>query len=128
MVNGHFRTGDIARIDTRGRCFITGRLKLLIDVGGFKVNPLEVEAALREHPGVSDCAVLPLPLSDTLCRVRAVVVPADAAAPPSGRDLRAFLRERLAPPKIPRVIDFAESLPRTPLGKLQRDRVQGAAS
>lgn len=122
--DGHFLTGDLARIDASGRATITGRTKLLIDVGGFKVNPLEVEAALREHPGVGDCAAGPLALSDTVQRVRVWIEPADAADPPDPRELRAFLRDRLSAHKIPRQFHLVGSLPRSPLGKVLRDRLQ----
>jgi acyl-coenzyme A synthetase/AMP-(fatty) acid ligase len=89
------------------------------------VNPLEVEGALREHPGVQDCAVSPLPLSDTVLRLQASLVAAEGAAEIPAAELRAFLRERLAPAKIPRVFNWVSALPRSPLGKLQRDRLPG---
>lgn len=123
LVDGHFLTGDLARIDRQGRATITGRLKLLIDVGGFKVNPLEVEGALAEHPEVADCAVVASTLSDTIQRLSAIVVPRDPSRPPADLELRRFLRERLAPTKIPRSFEMAQSLPRSPLGKLLRDRL-----
>ena len=58
LIDGHFPTGDLGHFDASGRLFVTGRLKLLIDVGGLKVNPLEVEAVLQQHPGVAACAVI----------------------------------------------------------------------
>ena len=79
---------------------------LLIDSGGFKVNPLEVEAALMEHPEVADCAVTAMDQSDTIQRVCAIVVAKDATRPPSERALRSFLLDRLAPAKVPRRIAF----------------------
>ena len=123
LVNGHLLTGDLARMDNEGRATITGRLKLLIDTGGFKVNPLEVEARLLEHPGVAECAVVPLELSDTIQRPFALVVARDSQRPPGDAELRQFLRERLAPTKIPRSFRMVASLPRSPLGKLLRDRL-----
>jgi acyl-CoA synthetase (AMP-forming)/AMP-acid ligase II len=123
LVDGHLLTGDLGRRDHDGRVMITGRLKLLIDSGGFKVNPMEVEAALSEHPGVAECAVVPLPLSDTIQRLFAFVVPKDVHTPPVEKELRGFLRERLAPTKIPRGFGMVASLPRSPLGKLLRDRL-----
>ncbi|MEX2218595.1 MAG: fatty acid--CoA ligase family protein [Phycisphaerales bacterium] len=125
--DGHFLTGDLARVDSSGRAWVCGRRKLLIDVGGFKVNPLEVEAALREHPGVADCAVAPIALSETVRRVRAFIVPVDPAGPPKERELRAFLRERLSAVKVPRVFECVAALPRSPTGKLLRSRLPGAA-
>lgn len=118
LADGHFLTGDLGRIDTRGRLFITGRLKLLIDVGGLKVNPQEVEAALAQHPAVAECVVVPLPVSDTVTRLRAVYVPRGPG--PSPESLRMFLRERLAPHQLPRVIEPVACLPRSPTGKVLR--------
>src|SRR5262249_40285701 len=71
----YFSTGDSGQIDSAGNLTITGRLKLLIDVGGQKVNPQEVEEVLSEHPSVGDCIVLALPLSPTVTRLKAVVAP-----------------------------------------------------
>lgn len=123
LVDGHLLTGDLARRDSQGRHTITGRLKLLIDSGGFKVNPLEVEHALSEHPGVAECAVVGLALSDTIQRLFAFVVAKEPGRPPGDRELRAFLRERLAPTKIPRGFRLVEKLPRSAMGKLLRDQL-----
>ncbi len=78
--DGFFCTGDLARWDDRGRLYITGRSKLLIDVGGLKVNPLEVEAVLEEHPDVAIAVVVPIKVTDTISRLKAIVVPRDPAA------------------------------------------------
>lgn len=123
MVDGHFLTGDLARIDAGGRVWVTGRLKTLIDVGTYKVNPLEVEAVLSSHQDVAECLVVPLAVSDTVHRIRALVVPQDPAHPPAAEMLRRFLRERIAPIKVPRAFDMVEALPRSPTGKVLRGRV-----
>jgi acyl-CoA synthetase (AMP-forming)/AMP-acid ligase II len=120
LVDGHLLTGDLGRVDRDGRLFIAGRLKLLIDVGGLKVNPLEVEAALREHPAVGDCVVVPMPLSETVTKLRAVYT---ARRETRAGELRRFLRERLAPHKVPRVFEPIAALPRSPSGKVLRHPV-----
>ncbi|HSV15992.1 MAG TPA: class I adenylate-forming enzyme family protein, partial [Tepidisphaeraceae bacterium] len=74
LIDGHFRTGDIGRIDARGELRITGRVRLLIEVGGRKVNPLEVEAVLSSHPDVNECVVVAMKQTDTIHRLRAVLV------------------------------------------------------
>jgi acyl-CoA synthetase (AMP-forming)/AMP-acid ligase II len=121
---GFFATGDLGRITERGDLVITGRSKLLIDVGGLKVNPLEVEEVLLQHPGVAECAVVAVRLSDTVSRVKAVIVATDPLDPPNSDALRGFVRERLAGYKVPRVIEFRESLPRTATGKVLRQMLQ----
>jgi acyl-CoA synthetase (AMP-forming)/AMP-acid ligase II len=118
--DGFFPTGDLARIDEHGNLFITGRLKLLIDVGGLKVNPLEVEQTIEEHPAVSACVVVPMRLSETVFRLKAVVTPADPAQPPSSDELRKFTRERLTIHKVPRVFELRATLPRSATGKILR--------
>jgi long-chain acyl-CoA synthetase len=122
LANGFFHTGDLGSLDSDGRLTITGRLKLQIDIGGMKVNPLEVEDVLVRHPHVREAVVIPLPVTDTVSRLRAVVIPesgdVDAAA------LRAFMRARLAPHKIPRLIEQVTSFPRSPTGKVLRRRLQ----
>ncbi|MDB5324498.1 MAG: putative fatty-acid--CoA ligase [Phycisphaerales bacterium] len=124
LVDGFFRTSDLAELSADGEVTLLGRTKLLIDVGGAKVNPLEVESILGEHPGVAACVVLPLALSETIRKVRAIVVPTDPAAPPSATELREFVRQRLARHKVPRLIEFRESLPRTPAGKIARQLLE----
>ncbi len=123
LVDGHLLTGDLARIDASGRIWITGRLKMLIDVGAYKVNPLEVEGVLNTHPGVAECVVVPLAASETVQRLRAVVVLRESALPPTAAALRRFLRERLSSIKVPRVVEIVAALPKSPTGKVYRDRV-----
>lgn len=125
LVDGHLRMGDLGCVDALGRLKITGMLKFLIDVGGMKVNPLEVECVLREHPLVGDCAVVALRVTETVSRVRAIVTPA-GDEPPDASSLRAWSAERLAPHKVPRVIDLHDSLPRSPTGKLLRRALEEA--
>lgn len=123
-VDGYFLTGDLGRIDASGTLTVTGRTKLLIDVGGRKVNPLEVEAVLSQHPLVERCVVVPVRVSDTVSRVKAVVTPRRQGAMELSPDaLRRFARERLVPYKVPRVFEIRPSLPLSPTGKVLRHLV-----
>jgi acyl-CoA synthetase (AMP-forming)/AMP-acid ligase II len=99
-------------------------LKLVIDVGGLKVNLLEVEAILRDHPDVQDCVVVPIPVSETVSRLKALVVPAAPQSPPSFDALRRHLRSKLSPHKVPRLFELRTSLPRSPAGKILRSCLQ----
>ncbi|HZW07209.1 MAG TPA: fatty acid--CoA ligase family protein [Phycisphaerales bacterium] len=119
--DGHFLTGDLARIGPDGRVYITGRIKHLVDVGAYKVNPLEVEAVLCSHPGVAECVVVGAAASETVSRLKAVIVPRDPY--PTAESLRRFVRERLSAVKVPRTVEFVPSLPKTATGKVQRDRL-----
>ena len=118
--NGFFSTGDLARLDEFGNLTITGRLKLLIEVGGLKVNVLEVEQLLAQHPSVGEAAVVAIRVSETVSRLKAVVTPRDQDSPPAPDELRRFLRERLTAYKVPRVVEVRATLPRSPAGKILR--------
>jgi acyl-CoA synthetase (AMP-forming)/AMP-acid ligase II len=120
VIDGFFLTGDLGRLDERGHLTITGRLKLLINVGGVKVNPIEVESAIAQFPGVAACVVLPDPVSPTVSRVRAVLQLEAEQADFDESALRAFLRQRLAAHKVPRTFERRASLPTSPTGKVLR--------
>ena len=123
LVGKHYLTGDLGALSTNGSLKITGRLKLFIDVGGRKVNPAEVEAVLRQHPNVGSCVVVPLQLSESVCRVKAVVTSRDPGVVLSTQELRAFARARLSAYKVPRVIELRDALPMSPAGKVLRTRM-----
>jgi acyl-CoA synthetase (AMP-forming)/AMP-acid ligase II len=123
IVDRFYPTGDLGRVDQHGNLFINGRIKLLIDVGGLKVNPLEVEAVLMQHDDVGDCVVIPVRQSETVMRLKAIITPRDSAKVPKIEEIRQFARERLATYKVPRVIEVRSSLPRTSTGKIIRHLV-----
>lgn len=122
-VYGYWRSGDIARRDRSGELTLTGRWKLLIDVGGYKVNPIEVERVIASHPGVASCVVVGVRASDTVERLRALFVPTDPSTPVSEEALRRFVRERLSAAKVPRVFERVDALPRSASGKIQRGQI-----
>jgi acyl-CoA synthetase (AMP-forming)/AMP-acid ligase II len=124
LIDGYFPTGDLGRVDDRGRLFITGRLKLLIDVGGMKVNPLEVESVLCRHPSVGDCVVVPVRQSETVFRLKAIVTPRPGGARPAPADLRTFAKSHLSAYKVPRLFEVRDDLPRSPTGKVLRHLVE----
>lgn len=116
---GFFVTGDLGVQSEHGVLRITGRRELVIDVGGKKVNPAEVERVLALHPGVREVVVLPGPGTDTYSRLRAVVVPEPGAGPDEA-ELQRFAREHLPPHMIPRRIELCTDPPRGATGKILR--------
>jgi len=116
-------TGDLGCLDEDGRLTITGRIKFLIDVGGQKVNPLEVEQVLEEHPEVSEAVVVLVPWSDTSDRHRAVIIPEQGCSPEAG-ELRRFAQEHLSSYKVPRSFRLRRDVPRSPTGKVLRRQLQ----
>ncbi|WP_245642287.1 acyl-CoA synthetase [Nonomuraea candida] len=113
------RTGDVARTDEDGYAYIVGRIKDMYVSGGENVYPAEVEEALASHPAVAECAVIGVPDATWGEVGRAVVVLRPGATADAG-DLLGFLRGRLAKYKIPKSVVWAESLPRTPSGKIAK--------
>jgi long-chain acyl-CoA synthetase len=115
--DGWLKTGDAGYRGEDGYLYLHDRLKDLIVSGAENVSPTEVENVLMTHPAVGDVAVIGVPDEKWGEAVKAVVVPA-AGTSPSAADLIAYARDRLAGFKLPKSVDFAEVLPRTPSGKL----------
>ena len=117
------RTGDVGYRDEAGRLYVLNRRDDRILTGGENVDPGEVAAVLRDHPDVRDAAVVGLDDPEWGEAVSALVVPEGDTAP--GRDeLDAHCRERLAGFKLPKSVAFAESLPRTVSGTVDREAVR----
>jgi long-chain acyl-CoA synthetase len=121
-------TGDIGYVDAEGYLFLTDRLAFMIISGGVNIYPREVEDCLALHPKVLDLAVFGIPDPEMGEQVKAVVQPAAgiAAGPELEHELLMFVRGRMAHYKVPKSIDFADSLPRTATGKLVKGILQAA--
>jgi long-chain acyl-CoA synthetase len=115
--DGWLKTGDAGYLDDEGYVYLHDRMKDMIVSGGENVSPAEVENVLMTHPDVGDVAVIGVPDQRWGEAVKAVVVPAVGTAP-SEAELIAYARQRLGGFKLPKSVDFAETLPRTPSGKL----------
>lgn len=116
---GWLHTGDIARMDDEGYFYIVDRKKDMINASGYKVLPREIEEVLFTHPQVLEAAVAGVPDSYRGENVKAFIV-AKPGATPSAEEIKAFCRERLAPYKVPRQIEFRDELPKTQVGKVLR--------
>lgn len=123
FVNGWFRTGDLGSIDRNGYLTLAGRIKELINRGGEKISPAEVDAVLRQHPAVAQAVCFGMPDAKYGECVRAAVVRKQDVDADS---LRSFCREHLAAFKVPDVVYFVDDLPRTASGKIERRRVAAA--
>ncbi len=120
------RTGDIARIDDDGFVWIEGRLSDMINRGGLKVHPAEVEEVLRLSPAVADVAVVGLP-DDRLGEVPvAFVVERTTAPAATDGELDALCRQHLAPYKVPVRFERVASLPRNDIGKVLKRELRAA--
>jgi acyl-CoA synthetase (AMP-forming)/AMP-acid ligase II len=119
FMHGWFRTGDAGYLDANGYLFVTGRIKELINRGGEKIAPQEVDHVLMDYPAVAEAATFPVPHAQLGEEVAAAVV-LHPTAPASERDLRRFAATRLAVFKVPRWVLIVEQIPKGPTGKLQR--------
>ena len=121
------RTGDKYRVDAEGYYHYCGRTDDMLKVGGQWVSPFEVESALLAHPGVLEAAVVGQDDEQGLVKPKAFVVVAEGseAGKALAGELKEFVKGRLAPFKYPRWLEFAESLPKTATGKIQRFKLRG---
>jgi oxalate---CoA ligase len=119
FTNGWFRTGDQGTLDADGYLRLTGRLKELINRGGEKISPLEVDEVLMEHPAVAQCLTFAVPHAKLGEEVAAAIVLRDGTAA-KDTELREFCGKRLAAFKVPRRIVFLSEIPKGATGKLQR--------
>jgi acyl-CoA synthetase (AMP-forming)/AMP-acid ligase II len=114
-----FRTGDQGAFDAEGYLDLTGRLKEIINRGGEKVSPLEVDAVLMDHPAVAQVVTFALPHAKLGEEVAAAVVLREGASA-TDREIRDFAAGRLADFKVPRKVVILEEIPKGATGKLQR--------
>ncbi len=118
MLDGWFRTGDIAQMDEDGYFTIVDRKKDMVLVSGFNVYPNEVEERIAAMPGVLEVGVIGMPDEKTGESVRAYIVATEN--PPTEAEVIAHCREALAAYKVPKSVRFVEELPKSPIGKILR--------
>jgi len=116
--DGFFRTGDIGMVDERGYFRIVDRKKDMILVSGFNVYPNEVEDVLTQMPGVAECAAVGVADSRTGEAVKVVIVRRDPML--TEADVRAYCEQNMTGYKRPRIVEFRDELPKTPVGKVLR--------
>jgi len=117
--DGWLYTGDIAYIDEEGYCYIIDRKKDMIITGGYNVYPREVEEVLYQHPAIQEAVVIGVPDEYRGENVKAIVVTKQGAAATED-EVIAFCRERLSAYKVPRIVHFRDTLPKTAVGKILR--------
>ncbi len=118
LVDGWLKTGDLARMDDRGFIYIVDRKKDMIIVSGFNVYPNEVEDVIALHPKVAEVGVVGVPDNAHGEVVKAVIVRRDLSL--TEQELIAFIKQHLTGYKIPHLIEFRDSLPKSNVGKILR--------
>ena len=125
IVDGFFRTGDIAEMDSDGFFTIVDRKKDMVLVSGFNVYPNEVEERIAELPGVLEVGVVGIPDDKSGEAVRAYIV--GTQSPPTEAQVLAHCRETLAAYKVPKSVRFVDELPKSPIGKILRRELRAEA-
>lgn len=120
--DGFYHTGDKARQDEQGYLWFIGRVDDMIKSSGYRIGPFEVESALMEHPAVLECAVTgaPDPVRGQVVKATIVLAKGHEPCEELVAELQTHVKNTTAPYKYPRVVEFAEALPKTISGKIQR--------
>jgi len=120
--DGWLKTGDVARIDEDGFVYIVDRIKDMILVSGFNVYPNEIEDAVMTHPKVINCAAIGVPDERSGEAVKLFVVAKDAHL--TAEDIKSYCKNKLTGYKVPKHIEFRDSLPVSPVGKILRKELR----
>ncbi len=128
MRNGWLLTGDIAKMDDEGYFYIVDRKKDMVNVGGFKVYPRDVEEVLFENPAIKEAGVVGMPDDFSGEAVKAFVVLKDPSNRLTEKEVIDFCAQRLAKYKVPKKVEFVPELPKTLIGKVLRRKLREPTS
>lgn len=117
---GVFTLGEMGYVDDDGYVFITDRVTDMIISGGVNIYPAEIEDVLSQHKEIDDIAIIGVPNKEMGEEVKALVIPVDAANPPTEEAIDSFCRERLAGYKCPRSYEYVDDIGRNPMGKVNK--------
>ena len=125
---GWFQSGDLFTVDEDGYYWFAGRSDDVFKSRGYQISPVEIEAVLNEHAAVAESLVVGDPEPEIGHQIRAVVVlrPGHQPCAALADEIRATVRSQVAPYKVPKMIEFADQLPKNPVGKVVRQRVRTA--
>jgi long-chain acyl-CoA synthetase len=118
LQDGWLKTGDVGYMDSKGYVTITDRKKDMILVSGFNVYPNEIESVVMSHPGINECAAIGVPDARSGEAVQLIIVRRDPEL--TKEEIISYCRTQLTSYKLPRHIEFRDSLPKTPIGKILR--------
>jgi long-chain acyl-CoA synthetase len=119
LKGGWLHTGDIAKMDEEGYFYVVGRLKEMIKYKGYRLFPLEIEEKLYEHPAVEECAVIGVPDPVAGENIKAfIVLKGEYTGKVTEKNIIDWAKKNMAGHKYPRIVEFRDTLPKTPVGKV----------
>ena len=125
--DGVYHTGDTAWKDNDGYFWYVGRTDDLIKSSGYRIGPFEIESVIMEHPKVLEVAVtgVPDPIRGMVVKATILLVKGEKGSDELAKEIQNFVKERTAPYKYPRIVEFVDELPKTISGKIQRAKIRG---
>jgi len=121
--DGWFYTGDLGYFDQEGYLYVSGRKKDMVKSGGISIYPLEIESVIYSHPDILEAAVIGVPDPQWGEALKAVIVLKPGARLQSG-ELLSYCKERLSAYKVPKSVEFRDSLPHTEVGKVNKVKLK----
>jgi acetyl-CoA synthetase len=120
----------VARYDEDGYYWFVGRVDDIIKSSGYKIAPFEVESVLMEHPAVLECAVTGVPddIRGNIIKATIVLEKSYTASDGLAQEIKEYVKKTTAPYKYPRIVEFADELPKTISGKIRRVQIRQACS
>ena len=125
MYDGYYHTGDVAWRDEDGFYWYVSRIDDVIKSSGYRIGPFEIESVIMELPYVLECGVSAAPdeIRGQVVKASIVLVNGTKATEQLKKDIQNYVKERTAPYKYPRIVEFRDSLPKTVSGKIQRNKL-----
>ena len=123
--DGYYHTGDVAWRDEDGYYWYVGRVDDVIKSSGYRIGPFEIESVIMELPYVLECGVSPVPdeVRGQIVKASIVLVNGKEPSEELKKEIQNYVKEKTAPYKYPRIVEFRDSLPKTPSGKIMRNKL-----
>jgi len=123
--DGYYHTGDVAWCDEDGYYWYVGRADDVIKSSGYRIGPFEIESVIMELPYVLECGVsaVPDPVRGQIVKASIVLVSGTHESDELKKEIQNYVKEKTAPYKYPRIVEFKDSLPKTVSGKIQRNKL-----
>ena len=123
--DGYYHTGDVAWCDEDGFYWYVGRVDDVIKSSGYRIGPFEIESVIMELPYVLECGVSAVPdeVRGQIVKASIVLVNGTEGTDELKKEIQNYVKEKTAPYKYPRIVEFRDSLPKTVSGKIQRNKL-----